>query len=114
MDSLQDDPSKKVLLISRAGSDAEFAAVVGKVLEEAGYAVILQQWDFANRSFIERMHAVLAEGARVVALLSPEYFRSDHCQAEWQSALAGDPLNTMSRLVLRSRFARRRLARNMR
>ncbi len=88
------------LFVSRAGADAPFAAEIGRILEHAGYEVVLQQWDFANRSFMERMHAALIEGARVVALLSPEYLRSDHCQAEWQNAIASDPLNTKSLLVL--------------
>jgi tetratricopeptide (TPR) repeat protein len=91
---------RKSLFISRAGADADFAAVIGAMLESAGYAVTLQQWDFANRSFVERMHAALAEGSRVVALLSPEYLRSEHCQAEWQNAIADDPLNNKSRLIL--------------
>lgn len=90
----------KPLFISRAGADADFAAEIGSVLEAAGYAVTLQQWDFANRNFMERMHTALAEGARVIALLSPEYLRSEHCQAEWQNAIADDPLNTKSRLIL--------------
>lgn len=88
------------LFISRAGADAAFAGVIGEILEAAGYTVSLQQWDFANRNFIERMHSVLAEDARVVALLSPEYLKSEHCQAEWQNAIADDPLNTKSRLIL--------------
>ena len=46
------------------------------------------------------MHAALADGARVVALLSPDYLSSAHCQAEWQNAIAGDPLNERSRLIL--------------
>jgi hypothetical protein len=40
---------------------------------------VLQQWDFANRNFMERMHAALASGARVIALLSNEYLASPHC-----------------------------------
>lgn len=91
---------RKSLFISRAGADADFAAALGAILESAGYDVTLQQWDFANRNFVERMHAALAEGSRVVALLSPEYLRSEHCQAEWQNAIADDPLNNTSRLVL--------------
>jgi tetratricopeptide (TPR) repeat protein len=88
------------LFISRAGADADFAAAIGGILQAAGHTVVLQQWDFANRNFMERMHAALADGSRVVALLSPEYLRSDHCQAEWQNAIADDPLNTKSRLIL--------------
>jgi tetratricopeptide (TPR) repeat protein len=86
--------------VSRASADAAFAAAVGEILTEAGHGVVLQQWDFANRNFMERMHAALADGARVVALLSPEYLRSAHCQAEWQNAIANDPLNTESRLIV--------------
>jgi hypothetical protein len=69
--------------ISRAGADAPFAAEVAHVLEDAGHAVVLQQWDFANRNFMERMHAALDSGARVIALLSNEYLTSDHCNSEW-------------------------------
>jgi len=88
------------LFISRAGADERVASLIGEILQAAGYDVILQQWDFANRNFVERMHAALAGGARVVALLSHEYLSSDHCKAEWQNAIAGDPLNTTSRLVV--------------
>ena len=100
MEHKVDANPKRALFISRAGADADFAAVIAELLQAAGYAVVLQQWDFANRNFMERMHAALAEGSRVVALLSPEYLRSDHCQAEWQNAIADDPLNTKSRLIL--------------
>jgi hypothetical protein len=79
--------------ISRAGVDAPFADRIGRILEDAGHSVVLQQWDFANRNFMERMHAALESGARVIALLSNDYLASDHCTAEWQNAIAHDPLN---------------------
>ena len=60
----------------------------------------LEQWDFANRNFMERMHAAIESGARVVALLSPEYLQSEHCTAEWMNAIADDPLNKKGRLVV--------------
>jgi tetratricopeptide (TPR) repeat protein len=92
--------ARTALFISRAGADAAFAAILGNILESAGHTVILAQWDFANRNFMEGMHAALTGGARVIALLSPEYLSSAHCQAEWQNAIASDPLNTKSRLIL--------------
>jgi len=61
---------------------------------------VLQQWDFANRNFMERMHAALSSGARVIALLSNEYLFSEHCEPEWQNAIATDPLNTNARLIV--------------
>ena len=86
--------------ISRAGADALFAEAIGHILENAGHRVVLQQWDFTNRNFMERMHAALSSGARVIALLSNEYLASKHCEAEWLNAIAADPLNTNARLIV--------------
>jgi len=86
--------------ISRAGADAVFAAEIGRILEDDGKTVVLQQWDFANRNFMERMHWALESGARVIALLSNNYLASDHCEAEWQNAIAHDPLNRNGRLIV--------------
>ena len=52
--------------ISRAGADAAFAGEIGRILEDGGKSVVLQQWDFANHNFMERMHAALGSGARVI------------------------------------------------
>jgi hypothetical protein len=90
----------RTLFISRAGADAPLAAQIGRILEAQGYRVILQQWDFANHSFVQQMHDALAGGGRVVALLSPAYLATDYCAAEWQAVLAEDPLNKKSRLVV--------------
>jgi len=89
--------------ISRAGAhpaDVAIAAKVGQIIEAEGYRVILQQWDFANRNFMERMDAALASGARVVAILTPQYLATDYCAAEWMHALDGDPLNRKGRLIV--------------
>ncbi len=90
----------ETLFISRAGSDAAAGEWIAQVLVAAGYQVILQQWSFANKSFINQMQAALEDGTRIVALLSPEYLKSDFCAAEWQSVLADDPLNRKSRLIV--------------
>lgn len=92
--------AEKTLFLSRAGPDSEIAEQIGTILESAGYRVVLQQWDFANRSFMDAMHATLAGGARVVALLSEHYLASEYCTAEWQAVLADDPLNKRSRLIV--------------
>ncbi len=86
--------------ISRAGADAPLAAEIGRILEAEGHSVVLQQWDLANQNFMERMHAALESGARVIALLSDPYLASDHCAAEWQNAIAHDPLNKRGRLIV--------------
>jgi hypothetical protein len=89
-----------IFFISRAGADSEIAAEIGGILKAAGYDVILQQWDFLNRSFIQKMHDALREADHVIALLSPDYMKSDHCAAEWQNAIAADPLNKHGRLIV--------------
>ena len=89
--------------VSRAGAhpaDVAMAAKVGQIIEAEGHRVVLQQWDFANRNFMERMDAALASGARVVAILTPQYLASDYCAAEWMHALHGDPLNRKGRLIV--------------
>jgi tetratricopeptide (TPR) repeat protein len=86
--------------LSRAGPDAAIAETIAHILEDAGRTVILQEWDFKNRAFMERMHAALCSGARTIALLSPDYLARDHCAAEWQNTIADDPLNKASRLIV--------------
>ena len=90
----------QTFFISRAGADAVFAAQIGHILEDAGHSVILQQWDFANRNFMEAMQAALESGARVIALLSLAYFKSEHCMAEALNAIGHDPLNKRGRLIV--------------
>ena len=90
----------ETLFVSRAGPDSDISERVAGVLERAGYDVILQQRSFVNKSFMGQMQAALESGARTIALLSPNYLASDYCAAEWQSVLAGDPLNKQSRLIV--------------
>jgi len=86
--------------ISRAGADKAFAAVIGRILEDAGHRVILQDWDFPHKNFIERMHDALIRAERVILLLSPDYLASPYCTAEWVNAMARDPLNRSGRLMI--------------
>jgi tetratricopeptide (TPR) repeat protein len=86
--------------VSRAGPDAAIATTIAHILEAAGRTVIIQDWDFKNRAFMERMHTALCCGARTIALLSPDYLTRDHCTAEWQSTIADDPLNKTGRLIV--------------
>jgi hypothetical protein len=60
------DNAKTHFFISRVGTDAQFAAAIGSILEDAGFRFILEQWHFANRNFMEGMHAAHESGARSV------------------------------------------------
>ena len=85
--------------ISRADADKAYADRIARILSDAGYGVTLQQWDFDDRDFMQMIHDGLANGSRVVSLLSPEYLRSDWCTAEWFSILKPDPLNRSGRFL---------------
>jgi len=93
-------PARPDFFISRAGPDKVTAVWVGAVLEQAGYRVVIQDRDFANKNFLDQMEAALASGARVIALLTPDYLATDYCTAEWMHPLYSDPLNRKSRLIV--------------
>jgi hypothetical protein len=96
-----DDAGRQaILFISRASADKELAEEIGKILKGADYSVILQEWNMRNRNFIQVMHDALRESDHVIALLSPAYMQSEHCEAEWQNAIASDPLNKRGRLIV--------------
>jgi hypothetical protein len=86
--------------ISRAGPDKDIALRIADILEAVGRRVLIQDRDFANRSFMERMQYALVSNARTIALLSPDFFTRDHCAAEWMSTIADDPLNKKSKLIV--------------
>jgi hypothetical protein len=73
---------------------------VRDILVAADYRVVLQQFDFKNHNFMERMDSALASGAQVIAILSNDYLASEYCTAEWYHPLIGDPLNKLGRLIV--------------
>ena len=61
-------------------------------LEESGYSVFLQAWDFRPGSnFVLDMQESIANSERIIAVLSPEYLSSCFTKPEWASAFAKDP-----------------------
>ncbi len=100
----QSDDDVPHFFVSRTSADAAVAIEVANALIDAGYRVLIQDKDFANKNFMDMMDLGLASDARVIAIMSEDYFRSDHCRAEWEHPLADDPLNSKARLiVLRAR-----------
>lgn len=91
----------QTFFVSRAGPDNAVAQRIGEILEKEGHKAILQDWDIKNKSFMAEMHRALTCGARTIALLSPDYLVGrDHCEAEWQSTIADDPLNRQAKLIV--------------
>ena len=86
--------------ITYHGADQERAEWMARILQEAGYVVELQSWDFWSKSsLILEMFAVSAIADRTIALLSPEYLAENLDRAEWAAAYAQDPTGERGILV---------------
>ncbi len=85
--------------ISRAGADRTAATFIAEALEADGASTFLQDFDFGPSNFVGKMDTGLKDSGRVIALLSPDYLISPHCDVEWQAVVRDDPSNLRQRLV---------------
>ena len=81
---------QKDFFVSHASTDQAWAEWVAWQLEQAGYSVELDVWDWAaGRNFVTAMSDALERCDRVLALFSPAYFdRSRYTTEEWSAAVA--------------------------
>lgn len=67
----------------RARRDKRFALQLLRELEELGYRVALDERDFdASASFLEEMERCVRNSRFTLAVISPRYLQSGHCQEE--------------------------------
>ncbi len=86
--------------ISYTSADEQWAEWIAWTLEEAGYKVTLQKWDFsAGNNFPLEMQRATAAARRTIAVLSPDYLKSHFGQPEWAAAFAKDPEGMKRTLV---------------
>jgi TIR domain-containing protein len=86
--------------LSYSKDDLKFARWVERVLRAAGFSVFAQFNEMPPGSnFVREMQRGLAQSSRFIALLSPSYAKSDHCQAEWSAAYNADPGGAARKLV---------------
>jgi len=98
--SSEQGPFRWDFFLSYSTKDEAFARFVDGVLRQAGHRVFAQFRDMPPAAnFVHEMQNGLAHSKRVVALLSPNYVASDHCQAEWSAAYNDDPSGEKRRLV---------------
>jgi hypothetical protein len=90
----------KDFFISYNKADRTWAEWIAWELEEAGYSVVIQAWDFRPGSnFVLEMNEGLNEAERVVAVLSPDYIASRFTAPEWAAAFARDSTGEDRKLV---------------
>ena len=81
-------------------ADQKWAEWIGERLQEAGYTVELQSWDYwARSSMILEMFAVSAIADATIAVLSPDFLADNLDRPEWQAAYAQDPTATLGILI---------------
>jgi TIR domain len=92
--------SIKEFFISYNGADKVWAEWIAWQLEEAGFSIILQAWDFRpGANFVLKMQEASEKAKRTIAVLSPNYLRAHFTQPEWAAAFRRDPQGTMGILV---------------
>src|SRR5215469_12439282 len=90
----------KDFFISYTSVDRLWAEWIAWCLEQAGYSIIIQAWDFAvGSNFVYEMDQALKEAQRVVAVLSPAYINSEYGFTEWAEAFRRDPQGKERRLL---------------
>ena len=93
------EDQKKDFFISYTGKDRKWAEWIAWQLEETGYSVVIQAWDFRpGGNFVLDMHKA-AEAERTIAVLSPDYLKKPFPQAEWAAAFAEDPTGEAKKLL---------------
>ncbi|MGH3755745.1 MAG: FxSxx-COOH system tetratricopeptide repeat protein [Pseudonocardiaceae bacterium] len=96
----RDDVNGPDFFVSYTHSDQRWAEWIGWVLEDAGFRVVMQAWDFGPGShFVAEMHEAVRRSSRTVAVLSVAYLRSVFAAEEWQAAWAADPAGRGRRLL---------------
>ena len=90
--------SKRAFFVSFNSADRSWASWIAWVLEEAGYSVFFQDWDFRG-NFVEHMNRAHTQADRTLAVLSDHYFGSEFTLAEWSARFAQDPAARQDLLV---------------
>jgi hypothetical protein len=87
--------------VSYTQADRAWAEWIAWGLEEDGYQVLVQAWDFVSGSnWIQGMHDGVSSATRTIAVLSPDYLESVYGKAEWQAAWAADPSGQDRKLLV--------------
>jgi len=89
---------RRDFFVSFNQADRLWATWIAWVLEEDGYSVFFQDWDFRG-NFVEHMNRAHSQAPRTLAVLSDYYFGSDFTLAEWSARFSQDPASREDRLV---------------
>ena len=80
-------------------TDKPWAEWIAWCLEEAGYAVILQAWDFRPGNNFVLMMNMAVRAHRTVAVLSRAFLEATFVQPEWAAAFCQDPTGMGRKII---------------
>ncbi|HKV95803.1 MAG TPA: toll/interleukin-1 receptor domain-containing protein [Candidatus Angelobacter sp.] len=90
----------KDFFISYNKADRKWAEWIAWKLEDAGYVVVIQAWDFRpGENFVLKMQDALKNTAKMVLVLSEDYLNSSFTAAEWSAVFATDPAAKERKIV---------------
>jgi TIR domain/CHAT domain len=90
----------KDFFISYNKADHTWAEWIAWVLEEHGYSVVIQAWDFRpGDNFVLDMQRASTETERTVMVLSDAYLNALYTQPEWAAAFTQDPTSVARKLL---------------
>lgn len=79
------------VFVSYNRADRPWAEWIAWALEEDGYSVVIQAWDFRpGGNFVLYMQQATA-ARHTLPVLSPSYLEAEYTQPEWAAAFARDP-----------------------
>src|SRR3954447_8540414 len=90
---------KRDFFVSFNRADQAWADWIAWTLEEAGYSVWYQRWDFAG-NFVRDMDQAHDGSRRTLGFLSPDSLASANVRNEWDARRAEDPGHEHDRLLL--------------
>jgi|SRR5579883_1292647 len=90
----------KDFFISYNRHDKQWAEWIAWTLEEAGYQVAIEAWDFKpGGNFVLYMQAALTQSQTTIAVLSEHFLSAVYVYPEWATAFAQDPQGTQRKLI---------------
>jgi tetratricopeptide (TPR) repeat protein len=92
--------TKKDFFVSYNAHDKQWAEWIAWQLEEAGYQVVIQLWDWGPGSnFILEMQKAAESCERTIFVLSPHFLDALYTQPEWAQAFVQDPTGEKRLLI---------------
>jgi tetratricopeptide (TPR) repeat protein len=86
--------------ISYTAADKAWAEWIAWELKDFGFTVDIQAWNFRpGQDFIWHMQNALQHSDRTIAILSPDYLKSDLGGAEWRAVFNLDPTGEQALLL---------------